>query len=797
MIRFPSMRLALELPLALVGSAVLVGAGIAMASYLLASQVIDQQAREQLSTIAFERANQLAMYVDAVEDSVSKSGRSDTVVQAIGDFGKAIAQAKGPDPAAVIRAAFPPDLPEQVAGDAPAVDSADPALTYKMNDLRYLRVFQELRDADGLADVYFFDLDGRLIYSTGKRRDLLDNAADPTTPVGSSGLGAAWRAANSLEAADKPAFIDYSLYRPRADQALAFVAKPVFTITGKRLGVFAVALPSDPASALVASRRGLGETGEVAVVGPDGTARTKSPLAPAILAPVDGGVVAVGTSGQNTGDAISADGRSLIVGAAKVEIAPGLEWTIVAAMDRAEVLAPAYRLATTTTIVGSSLLLVVAGLGWLLAHSMTRPISLLNRAMDELARGNLAVKVNGQRRTDEIGAMARSVEVFRANALQVETMTDDQRVTAERRAADRATMMQDLQRAFGRVVDAAISGDFSKRVKADFPDAELNTLAFSVNTLVETVDRGLSETGEVLSALSHADLTQRVTGDYQGAFGQLRDDTNNLCTTLAGTIQGLRDTSRTLKSATGEMLSGAIDLSKRTTRQGQTVEETSAAMAQLAVTVADNARRAVAASDKARGVSRSATEGGSVITQATEAMERITHSSGKISNVIGLIDDIAFQTNLLALNASVEAARAGEAGKGFAVVAVEVRRLAQSAAQASAEVKALIQQSGTEVATGSRLVAQAAQRLLSMLEAAHESSALIDGIAAASREQAEAIEEVSLAMRTLDEMTQHNAALVEETNAAIEQAETQASELDRIVDVFELERGDGEDRRAA
>ena len=172
--------------------------------------------------------------------------------------------------------------------------------------------------------------------------------------------------------------------------------------------------------------------------------------------------------------------------------------------------------------------------------------------------------------------------------------------------------------------------------------------------------------------------------------------------------------------------------------------------------------------------------------EANSAMERITQSSGKISNIIGLIDDIAFQTNLLALNASVEAARAGDAGKGFAVVAVEVRRLAQSAASASSEVKALIEQSGMEVKSGSKLVADAAARLASMLEAARSSNELMDGIARDSREQASAIEEVTVAVRQMDEMTQHNAALVEETNAAIEQTEAQANELDRIVDIFAI-----------
>ena len=304
---------------------------------------------------------------------------------------------------------------------------------------------------------------------------------------------------------------------------------------------------------------------------------------------------------------------------------------------------------------------------------------------------------------------------------------------------------------------------------------------------MDTMDRGVTETGTVLAAMAQTDLTHRVTGAYKGAFARLKNDTNAVADKLSEIVGQLRETSRGLKTATGEILSGANDLSERTTKQAATIEETSAAMEQLATTVLQNADRAKEASSVSGNVTRTAEEGGKVMGEATVAMERITQSSAKISNIIGLIDDIAFQTNLLALNASVEAARAGDAGKGFAVVAVEVRRLAQSAASASSEVKVLIDQSGTEVKTGSKLVADAASRLQSMLEAARSSNALMDGIARESREQASSIEEVNTAIRQLDEMTQHNAALVEETNAAIEQTEAQANDLDRIVDVFTLD----------
>ena len=432
-------------------------------------------------------------------------------------------------------------------------------------------------------------------------------------------------------------------------------------------------------------------------------------------------------------------------------------------------------------------LVVAAAIMLVVSRLLTRPIPKLVASIRAVAEGDFHTAVPYADRKNELGEMARAVEVFRANGMKVAELTEAEKASEVRRQSERAEMMQSLQRSFGEVVDPAIAGDFTRRVEAEFPDKELNTLAASVNRLVATVDRGLTETGTVLAALAETDLSHRVSGAYEGAFGKLKDDTNLVAEKLTEIVGQLRTTSRALKTATGEILSGANDLSERTTKQAATIEETSAAMEQLAGTVLQNAEQAEKARASTQSVSVTAEEGGQVMSRATEAMEKITASSGKISNIIGMIDDIAFQTNLLALNASVEAARAGEAGKGFAVVAVEVRRLAQSAAEASSEVKALIEQSAVEVGGGSRLVAEAAEKLAAMLAAVQQNAGLMEGIARESRSQASAIEEVNQAVRQMDEMTQHNAALVEQTNAAIEQTEAQASELDRIVDVFTLE----------
>ena len=779
--------IARKLPLMLVASAAIVSLGVGVGSYLIGSGIVGRLTENSLSTLAHERAKQVQSFVAGLEADLATTANSQAANQALRDFGNAWLQIRG-DRAEVLREAFVAANPHPPA-ERMLLDEGPADLNYSASHAKYNPGFRQQMRTHGYADIYLIGAEGDIYYSVTKGADFAASVNADAGPFTGSGLAAVFAAATAQAEPGGPVvFADFAPYGAEG-RISAFVGQPIFNAAnGRMMGILAFRVEPDLLGAVVGDRTGLGETGEVIVVGADRTLRVESTFSAAndVLATSFAGALADAAFAGTPASGLMAGYRDGAMLAAAAPVRDGPDWIVAAVMEEHEAFLPVDALRNTMLLVGLGLLVVAAGLGLVFSRSVTRPLTRLTGTMQALAGGAHDVEIRGMDRHDEIGEMARTVEVFRENALRIGAMTDEERAASERRRLERTTMMQALQEAFGAVVDAAQRGDFSRRVEAEFPDRELNAIAASINNLVETVERGLGETGRVLSALAGTDLTHRVEGAYEGAFARLKTDTNAVAETLSEIVGQLKATSRNLKTATSEILSGANDLSERTTKQAATIEETSAAMEQLAGTVLENAQRAKDASVVAASVTQTAEAGGEVMLKATDAMERITASSGKISSIIGLIDDIAFQTNLLALNASVEAARAGEAGKGFAVVAVEVRRLAQSAAQASSEVKGLIEQSGTEVRTGSKLVGEAAAKLEAMLAAARSSNELMDSIARQSQDQAASIEEVNAAVRTMDEMTQHNAALVEETNASIERTEEQATELDRIVEVFNL-----------
>jgi methyl-accepting chemotaxis protein len=336
------------------------------------------------------------------------------------------------------------------------------------------------------------------------------------------------------------------------------------------------------------------------------------------------------------------------------------------------------------------------------------------------------------------------------------------------------------------IVSAAAAGDYSLRASTDNKTGFTLVLARNLNTLIEATATGIDEVVRVLSALAHGDLTQTIDRDFQGVLGRMKNDTNQTVAQLTEIIERIKGTTEAINTAAGEIASGNSDLSTRTEQQAANLEETASSMEELTSTVRQNAENSRQARQLAVGAAEVAAKGGEVVGQVVTTMDAITASSRKIEDIIGVIDGIAFQTNILALNAAVEAARAGEQGRGFAVVAAEVRSLAQRSADAAKEIKNLIAESVGTVETGATLVHQAGQTMGEIVNSVKRVTDIMSEISAASDEQSQGIEQVNHTIVQMDEVTQQNAALVEQATAAARALEEQASGLAEAVAVFRL-----------
>jgi methyl-accepting chemotaxis protein len=384
-------------------------------------------------------------------------------------------------------------------------------------------------------------------------------------------------------------------------------------------------------------------------------------------------------------------------------------------------------------------------------RSLIRRLTSIGDTMRRLSSGESEVVVASVEDRDEIGDMARAVVVFRDAGL--EKIRLESRTAEERREAE-----EERRRNAGSQARAA--------------EEQAG--------VVESLAAGLR-------SLSAGDLTFRLPDHFPETYKQIRDDFNSAISGLQDTIQAIATATREVAGTAAEISASTTDLSLRTEQQSAGLEQTAAAMGELSATVKKNAESARQANQFASGTREVAERGGAVVAQTVEAMARIEESSHKISDILGVIEEIARQTNLLALNAAVEAARAGEAGRGFAVVASEVRSLAQRSSQAAKDIKQLITSSSGQVREGVELVNRAGASLAEILESIKRVAQIVAQIASASGEQSTGIDQVNLALTQMDEMTQQNSALVEENAAAAKALEQQSNGMDERVSYFRVE----------
>ena len=342
------------------------------------------------------------------------------------------------------------------------------------------------------------------------------------------------------------------------------------------------------------------------------------------------------------------------------------------------------------------------------------------------------------------------------------------------------------QRSVAALIGKAAAGDLEARLDTETLEGFYQELGSGINSLLETSGSAIGEIAGLLERVAGGDLTCTVDTEYRGTFAKLRDDANETVTRLRELVGDIQSSADAINTAAKEIASGNQDLSCRTEEQASSLEETASSMEQLTATVRQNAENARQANSLAGSAQSVAEKGGAVVGQVVETMASIHQASTRIADIIGVIDGIAFQTNILALNAAVEAARAGEQGRGFAVVATEVRNLAQRSATAAKEIKGLIADSVDRVELGNRLVDQAGRTMAEVVASIKRVTGIMTDIAGASREQSSGIEQVNLAVGQMDQVTQQNAALVEEAAAAAESLEEQARQLAESVAVFRV-----------
>jgi methyl-accepting chemotaxis protein len=351
--------------------------------------------------------------------------------------------------------------------------------------------------------------------------------------------------------------------------------------------------------------------------------------------------------------------------------------------------------------------------------------------------------------------------------------------------ADRTEEVQ-MEDELESIVAAARSGDLAQRVEIANKKGFFKHLAIGINALIDDLAAVFQDVSATLGAMSDGDLTRPVGRDYQGEFGKIRDDLNSTLVHFSKVLSELREATDSVNVASNEISSGNSNLSARTEQQASSLQETAASMEELTSTVRNNADNAQQANQVAARARELAERGGEVVGRAVMAMDQINTSSNKIAEIIGVIDEIAFQTNLLALNASVEAARAGEQGRGFAVVATEVRNLASRSADAAKEIKALIGDSVEKVHAGAALVNESGETLSDIVGGVRKVGDIVAEIAAASAEQASGIDQVNQAITTMDEMTQQNAALAEQTSAASVSLYEKAQSMEQTIAFFHV-----------
>jgi methyl-accepting chemotaxis protein len=693
-------------------------------------QNVFQEARKSFGVLTEARGEALVTWFDNRKRSVRAYANDPTFIAALSSFSSSynlMIDANGLQAAYVTNNPYPP-------GERARMDQAPESVPYHFQHGRFHPYFRDTLQSSGYYDIFLFNLDGDLMYSVAKESDFATNILDG--PFADSGLTKAFAQARNGEEGEVY-FADFAAYEPSAGEPAAFMSTPVFDQGGLLLGVVAIQVPGNQIDFIFNSPLGKGETGQIFAVGPDLLTRNAPRFDDGIprLSDVSyANELQAIFAGRDTSEGIVSGiaGEDVLIEGALIEVF-GNPWAIIGEIHADEVQTPVMIARNKMMVVTFVIAGLGAFLGWLTARSVVQPLARLGNAMTAVSEKDYDVDLSDQNRGDEIGNLFKGLDDFRGKL----------------RASDEA----ELEREALQVKQAQV----------------------------------VSRLSTALTKLADGDLQHKIETPFDGEYDQLRQDYNRTMLNLNKTIGSVVIRSGAIRQRSDMMSQSSDDLSRRTENQAATLEETAAALDEMTASVKSAAEGARQVKEVVSSARDDADKSEPVVKDAVHAMTEIEGSSQEISQIIGVIDDIAFQTNLLALNAGVEAARAGEAGRGFAVVASEVRALAQRSSEAAKQIKALISESSGQVERGVTLVGQAGQVLTKIASHINHISELVAEIASGSEEQSIGLGEINIGVTQLDKVTQQNAAMVEEATASSHALNGDAAQLEELVTHFRLD----------
>ena len=741
---FNTIKLAHKLPIFLVGFGALMAAILVTFSTISFKNNTIAKSEENFMALVAGRDMALRSFLDRVDSDIITVAASPSTGTAVERFSMSWnGLARSGDAGEALRQGYVNDNPNPL-GQKHLLDRAEGKSSYHGLHEGIHPSFRTLMEAKGYYDVFMMNLEGDIIYSVFKELDYGTNLM--TGPYKDTGLAQVFRSAVDAKPGEV-FFSDMEGYAPSHGAAAAFVSTVVLDEIGEPIGVLAFQLPVDLLTNISNNTEGLGDSVEIYLVGTDNRARTTSRFEDGYqvldeLTPSEQVQSAMEGRKEFYRDATGLKDQKVIAFSELIEF-HDVKWALVAEQDMTEVMAPVDAARNKMLIVSVLLAAGMSVLGWLFARTITRPIARICQSMDEVAEGNMEGEIPSSKRGDELGQIGKTLVSLRDD-LKLARSAEEQRAEQQR---EQNEVVEQLSLG---LVDLS-AGDFSKPLNTAFPE------------------------------------------EYE----QLRSDFNRTLKTLSSTIVEVISSADSIRNGASEISQASDDLSQRTESQAATLEQTAAALEEMTTSVKSAADGTRSVENIVNEAKVEAEESGAVVQNAVAAMTEIENSSNHISQIIGVIDDIAFQTNLLALNAGVEAARAGEAGRGFAVVASEVRALAQRSSDAAMEIKTLIGDSSKQVEQGVNLVGKAGSALTNIIDRVTNISRLVSEIAVGTAEQSTGLGEINLGVTQLDQVTQQNAAMVEEATAASHLLNTDANKLSEMVSHFNIDGTKRADTKAA